>query len=277
MDIVDKGVLPASFMDFSLPSEFAREALFYLDLFGHFFCTSDYHVSRNYFKPFLLLYVVDGSFYAKNKGFDVTAQKNDILLLNCRQPHSYGCKTKGEFLYFHFDGRGSEAYVNHLIEKYGILFPGSRSLSLYPIFNSIITEGRHPASNVTLISHRIDRILYALSSAAGNSQITASPLTPAIELITKNYDQELTVETLASACRISPPQFYRNFKKYMDCSPHEYLLLYRLKQAKNLLLTTNDSIDVIAKRCGFNSHSHFTRAFKKSQHMTPAEFRAFEF
>ena len=42
MQIVDTGVLTPSFMDFSLPSELAKSALYYCPQFGQFICNSDY-------------------------------------------------------------------------------------------------------------------------------------------------------------------------------------------------------------------------------------------
>lgn len=47
MQIVDTGVLTPSFMDFSLPSEFAKSALYYCPQFGQFICNSDYRIERN--------------------------------------------------------------------------------------------------------------------------------------------------------------------------------------------------------------------------------------
>ncbi|WP_363673418.1 AraC family transcriptional regulator [uncultured Mitsuokella sp.] len=59
--------------------------------------------------------------------------------------------------------------------------------------------------------------------------------------------------------------------------PHEYVLLYRLRQSKHLLQTTADSIETIAEKCGFNSASHFARAFKHVNHMIPTDFRHLDF
>lgn len=53
MKIVDKGVLDASFMDFSTPSEFARSALYYCPQFGHFYCKQGYDIQREYLELYL--------------------------------------------------------------------------------------------------------------------------------------------------------------------------------------------------------------------------------
>ena len=55
MQIVDTGVLTPSFMDFSLPSEFAKSALYYCPQFGQFICNSDYRIERNGIDQYLLI------------------------------------------------------------------------------------------------------------------------------------------------------------------------------------------------------------------------------
>lgn len=47
MKIVDKGVLDASFMDFSTPSEFARSALYYCPQFGHYEYLLSYRLKQS--------------------------------------------------------------------------------------------------------------------------------------------------------------------------------------------------------------------------------------
>ena len=76
---------------------------------------------------------------------------------------------------------------------------------------------------------------------------------------------------------MSASHLIRCFKKHLSCTPHEYLLQYRLRQSKRLLQATEDSIEEIADACGFNSASHFARAFKAVNGMTPTAFRALEF
>jgi transcriptional regulator GlxA family with amidase domain len=54
-------------------------------------------------------------------------------------------------------------------------------------------------------------------------------------------------------------------------------LSYRLRQSKQLLLTTALSVDQIAERCGFNSASHFARAFRNENAISPSEFRGIRY
>ena len=99
-------------------------------------------------------------------------------------------------------------------------------------------------------------------------------LRPTLEYIANHFDEPISIEELAALSLMSPSNLIRYFRRCLDVTPHEYILLYRLKQSKRLLVSTTESIERIAELCGFNSASHFARAFKKENQMTPKEFRA---
>lgn len=76
---------------------------------------------------------------------------------------------------------------------------------------------------------------------------------------------------------MSTSHFIRSFQKYLGRTPHEYLLSFRLLRSKQLLLSAELSVEQIADQCGFNSASHFARAFRKSNGISPSEFRKMQF
>lgn len=277
MKITDKGVIDPSFMDFSLPSTFAKKALYYTPQFGHFYYTSDYRVERDTLELYLLLYICHGSLFVKTRGHQVIAEAGQIVLLDCHYPHIYGCQTAGDFLWFHFSGNSSHDYTEHLYEQNGLLFSGDQIPLLQVNFNNILSSAQHAIVNEPQISLNVDKLLSTLAAPESSSALANQILSPALEHIRKGFAEPLNLDELAGLCSISTSYFIRCFKKYLNCTPHEYLLLYRLRQAKNLLLSTPDSVEGIADTCGFNSPSHFARAFKKVNQMTPSEFRALHF
>lgn len=278
MQIQDKGVVTPSTMDFSIPSPFVRSALYYTPEFGHFHCTEIYRVERMHLDSSLLMFVRTGVFYAENCGQSARAQTGEILLVNCRQPHCYGCHEAGEFLWFHFAGITSAAYTEHLIQRHGLLYTGESIPPLERTFRNILAAGQYSMQGEALHAHRIDRILTALAAGrADRSEPATEMLAPALEHIQCSYAQPIVLDELAAFCGMSASHLIRCFKKHLSCTPHEYLLQYRLRQSKRLLQATEDSIEEIAETCGFNSASHFARAFKAVNGMTPTAFRALEF
>jgi len=65
------------------------------------------------------------------------------------------------------------------------------------------------------------------------------------------------------------------FKDAYNIRPFEYLTFLRLQKAKELLIKYPDmTISNISTSVGYNSPSYFLLIFKKSENMTPGDFRA---
>lgn len=88
-----------------------------------------------------------------------------------------------------------------------------------------------------------------------------------------NFHRELTVEELADVCKLNRSYFSKIFKESMGCPPQEFLIRLRLSKAADLMKGTNQSIGVIAVRCGYPNQLHFSRAFKKRYGISPREWR----
>jgi len=58
----------------------------------------------------------------------------------------------------------------------------------------------------------------------------------------------------------------------MKVSPMVYLKTIRLQNAKKMLSAKELSITQVARQCGFNSVSYFTKLFKEYFNETPKEF-----
>lgn len=274
MKITDKGVIEPSFMDFSLPSKFAETALYYSLQFGHFICNNEYNVSRNEpLDSFLLFYILDGELLFNTMGNSFVGRKNQIIFLNCKIPHIYSCNNKCDFIWFHFNGNSALHYYLYLSQKYGNVFKEhEKNPVLLKSFTDILSIGRKPIVNEHLISFNVHRILSCLATQEENIPINEL-LYPAIKYISENFYQPVNLKILSDLCNISLSHFIRCFKKYLNCTPHEYIMSYRLRQSKYLLMTSQLSIEEISDKCGFNSASHFTRTFKRVNKITPSKFR----
>ncbi len=91
--------------------------------------------------------------------------------------------------------------------------------------------------------------------------------------IQANYDKELTIEEIASACMISTSECIRCFRATINTTPIAYLKSYRLQQAALKLQLTTDKISVIAESCGFQEMSYFAKSFREVYGCTPSAYR----
>jgi len=85
-------------------------------------------------------------------------------------------------------------------------------------------------------------------------------------------DDKFGIAELCVSLGISRAQIYRKFKLFTDTTLHDYMRSYRLKKAKELLLTTELNVSEVAYRTGFKNNSHFSRIFSAEFGNTPSEF-----
>ena len=133
--------------------------------------------------------------------------------------------------------------------------------------------------NKEALSVNCYRLLLSLADTAHTYSLTDTPVyqrsvAPVIKEIEKNYAQPLTAASLSRQVFVTPQYLSRLFRKYLNCSTIEYLILFRISKAKELLVTEpRTEIQTIAHRTGFSDASHFIATFRRNTGLTPAEFR----
>lgn len=84
-----------------------------------------------------------------------------------------------------------------------------------------------------------------------------------IERLRREYDQALRLETLATAAGMSMSSLHQQFKAVTTMSPLQYLKQVRLQEARRLLLSENIDVASAALRVGYESHSQFSREYRR--------------
>lgn len=86
-------------------------------------------------------------------------------------------------------------------------------------------------------------------------------------------DPEFGVGELAKAVFQDRSHLFRRMKELLGETPSDLLRRVRLERASLLLLESEGSVAEVAYACGFNSVSHFCRAFRVAYDATPSEYR----
>lgn len=98
-------------------------------------------------------------------------------------------------------------------------------------------------------------------------------LQKAINIVENNLSNtEFDSEKLASEIFLSRSQLHRKIHSVTGQSTGEFIRTTRLKKAAGLILEKQLSVTQIAFEVGFNSPSHFTKAFKQMFDCLPSEF-----
>lgn len=99
-------------------------------------------------------------------------------------------------------------------------------------------------------------------------------LAAAITFMEHNATDPIRMEALAARVSMSLARLERAMRRILGLTPIQYLGQVRMERAVDLLQQTDDSIAKIASRCGYVSHSSFTRQFRATVGAPPSAFRA---
>jgi len=91
--------------------------------------------------------------------------------------------------------------------------------------------------------------------------------------LTAHYADAIEVSRLHERFNVSRSHMYDHFKQATGHSLNRYLTVYRINQAKRLLMDTSLSVTEIASDVGFGDLSHFFHTFKSETGLTPSVFR----
>lgn len=94
-----------------------------------------------------------------------------------------------------------------------------------------------------------------------------------VKYIREHFKESISVDCLAEKACMSTSNFYKKFKNTFGETPIDYLNTERIKFAKKMIRNSNKKIAEIAELAGFNSSSYFNRIFKKTEGITPNQYR----
>lgn len=96
---------------------------------------------------------------------------------------------------------------------------------------------------------------------------------PVLRRLESDFDAPHSLAELAHSAGLSPYHFLRIFKGVTGVTPHQWLLRARLREAAQLLVTTEDAVTNIALDVGFEDLSNFIRSFRAEFGVSPRQYR----
>lgn len=122
----------------------------------------------------------------------------------------------------------------------------------------------------------IDNLKIALFQRQSSKQETQQeerPIHGITRYLQEHLAEEISLSVLAEEFHLNPQYISQLFKSEIGVNFLTYLTSIRMEQAKKLLLTTSLSIAEVSERSGYSDYRVFTKVFKKSEGITPSQYR----
>jgi transcriptional regulator GlxA family with amidase domain len=145
-------------------------------------------------------------------------------------------------------------------------------LSLYLLARAVNLETAMQVAKLHMIDwHSVGQQPYA--RLVRTRQVEDSVIAQCQEWIAKRATVEAPVASMVRLSGLAERTFKRRFQKATGMSPMEYVHAIRLEQAKELLETSDETLDKLAERVGYEDATFFSRLFRRSVGLTPAQYR----
>lgn len=200
------------------------------------------------------------AFLPKGKFRRYTAVSKDFMLYTM----SFNAESDGINL---MEGLGF-AEKNHVVTV-----ENAEELTNYFEKSSYVGMQKDPVNNFIWNTNIMNIIKVFCECQRAQAELKDERLYPAVEHMKNNLDKNITIEELAAISYMQPTYFIRRFKKVYNSSPMVYFKKLKINKAMELILTTDTEIESIAKMLGIDDASYFSRWFKKSCGIPPAECR----
>ena len=94
-----------------------------------------------------------------------------------------------------------------------------------------------------------------------------------LDYVDAYYDKKICVADIAKATYTSPTSLRKIFKENFMMSPMQYVNYVRVEKACELMKKTDDNVNIIARRVGYDNLSTFINNFKLYTGKTPKEWK----
>lgn len=146
---------------------------------------------------------------------------------------------------------------------------------IFTLFNAVLRGERTLLLECTAGISAI--LVYLIKNSMINKKVTGGKnerfLRFTVKYIEENYKNDISSKDAAEALGYTQSYFCRAFHKDFGVKFSEYLNMYRISVARELLEDSKLKIINVALQCGFSSSVNFSRVFKKHIGLLPSDYQ----
>lgn len=205
-------------------------------------------------------------------------KEGDGILLSPRLPHRYypSNNIRWETAFLTFGGALADELVHFIFpNKYVYVKRMSQPLTefIQKNFVSFLSDNYVATVKQSALIYQFLLMLDSVTQVSSNSS-KDEVIDPMMAYIKTHYAEKITNQSLERVTNFSSSYGNRAFKEHFGLTPQQYLMDFRLRKAKELLISAPGlQIQDVAMQAGFNDVSYFIKEFRKINKMTPNQFR----
>ncbi len=264
----------------STPGPAAKNAFFYMQETGCLKTDEAATTQRQNLDSFLFVAVVDGQGELTIGSETFSVSKGECFFIDCRISHYYKSSENQpwELLWVHFNGSTSEQYYDYFLSQSKNVFRPASFDRVVSAITEIINVNEFKNPNAEILTSKLIVELLTLALTVNNDSdkydtALKQKLASVHNYIDDHFNEELSLEKLASEFYISKFYLTREYKKIYGKTIFQHIITSRINYGKKLLRFSDKSVEEISHLCGFNDQSYFARQFKKAENLTCFAYR----
>lgn len=233
-------------------------------------------------KPhFLIHFVLSGKGIFRYHDKEYKLEKNYGFLIQPNELAFYQADEEEPWSYLWLGFAGSRA--SEILQGMGLsrnhpIFSCNASEELYDIVKDMMEHNTVGIANELRCNGQLGVFLSVIAEGTGVLSLQEEDkgnqyVKKAVSFIQSNYCNPIKVTDVADYVCINRSYLYTLFQNYLGMSPQKFLTTFRLTKAKELLESTEYSIESIALSCGYGDALVFTKAFHGMRGMSPSAYR----
>lgn len=175
--------------------------------------------------------------------------------------------------YVTFQGDYFEKLLNGIINRANPIFHIGMNDQIVKHFGEMLDCARAQKSGFQAVlagitMHTIG-LIYSINKNQDYGSVSMQKIQEACVLMRENIYDKFTPEDIAESINMSYSNFRKSFKQYTGIAPHQYMLQLKLSKIKDLLSSTEMSIQDIAMKLNFESADYFFLLFQEQNRHKP--------
>jgi AraC-like DNA-binding protein len=173
-------------------------------------------------------------------------------------------------LYYQYEGAGA----NYMRCPYELAIGANPRI--FAQLRQLAALWEKPNAQVSLqVKTLVYSVLAEMFASAGSMAKSGAPevIEDARRFLERHYERPHTLRELGGRYDMRGKYFSDVFKKHVGISPIDYLISYRLEQAKKLLESTECGVKEIGESVGYKDAMYFSRQFRGRFGVSPSGYR----